>query len=178
MMKATMTAAALVGLANGVFAAGSDFSAPPKPTKTTTECIRGQVFDEKKGACGDPKESSLTDDQLYGAARELAYAGQYDTALTVLALAKDQNDPRILNYKGFANRKAGRMEVGMAYYRAALDRDPNHILARSYMGQALVQQGDMLGAKAQLAEIRTRGGRNSWAYTALKLAISGQPSNY
>jgi Flp pilus assembly protein TadD len=120
-----------------------------------------------------PEEAELQRDDLYKFAREFAYAGQYENAITVLNLAKNQNDPRILNYLGYANRKAGRMELGMSYYKKALQQDENYILARSYMGMALAEQGDIQGARVQLVEIRDRGGENTWAYRALLQSLNG-----
>ncbi len=171
-------ATAMATIAGSAFAAGSDDSTPPKPTQTTTQCANGQIFDQRTQSCVTARESSLTDDDRYEAAREFAYAGQYENALTVLAAADNPEDPRILNYKGFANRKAGRMELGLTFYRAALERDPDYILARSYMGQALVQQGDFAAARDQLLEIRARGGRDTWAYASLKQALAGTASDY
>ncbi len=176
--KTALLATMLTASATFALAAGSDSTKPPKPTATTTECTNGQIFDTRTARCTNAKESSLTDDDRYNAARELAYAGQYENALIVLASAEDQNDPRVLNYKGFANRKAGRVDVGMSYYQAALERNPDYILARSYMGQAFIQQGDFAAAEAQLREIKQRGGRDTWAYASLKLALGGQPSTY
>jgi Flp pilus assembly protein TadD len=120
-----------------------------------------------------PKKQSFNDDELYRAAREFAYDGQYDNAITALRLAENQNDPRILNYLGYANRKAGRMDLGMSYYRKALQADENYILARSYMGQALMEQGDVQAARVQLVEIRDRGGEDTWAYRALLQSLNG-----
>ena len=65
------------------------------------------------------------------------------------------------------------MALGMTYYRKALQADENYILARSYMGQALIQQGDINGAKVQLVEIRDRGGEDTWAYRSLLQALNG-----
>ena len=111
----------VVAISSAAFAIGdeSDETKPPPKTETTTKCADGKVWDAKRKECVVPKKNSFNDDDLYKAAREFAYAGQYDSALTVLQLAKNQNDPRILNYLGYANRKAGRMELGMSYYRKA-----------------------------------------------------------
>ena len=165
----TFTVAATFLLATSLpaLAAGSDSGSPPAATETTQKCKDGKVWDKKKKACMKAQKSSFNDDQLYDAGREFAYAGQYDNAIAVLKLARNQNDPRILNYLGYSNRKAGRMELGMNYYRKALSIDPDFILARSYMGQALLQQGDTQGARVQLVEIRDRGGENTYAYRAL-----------
>lgn len=166
-------------LATGAaLAAGSDDTAPPKPTETTEVCEGGQVWDDKAKTCVTPEEGAMSDDTLYRAARELAYDGQYENALKVLAVAADPMDPRILNYKGFASRKAGRAEEGMAYYEAALAIDPDYVLARSYMGQALMAEGDILGARDQLVEIEARGGRDSWAYAALEQALFGEETTW
>jgi Flp pilus assembly protein TadD len=180
MTRILPVAAALVfaSLALPVFAAGSDSTTPPKTTKTTTECEAGQVFDEKTGTCLDTKSEAVTDDDRYTGARELAYAGRYDRALAVLASAENQEDPRILNYYGFTNRKLGNTDLAMTYYRRALDLDPDYILARSYMGQGLAAQGDLAGAVEQLEEIAMRGGEDTWAYASLRLAIGGAPTNY
>ncbi len=154
------------------FAAGSEDSSPPTPTKTTTECSDGMVWDEKTETCVAPKESSLDDDTLYRAAREFAYAGQPANAITVLNAMSEGETDRVLTYLGFAHRSAGDMETGMAFYRAALTKNPDNILARSYMGQAFLLQDDRAGAKVQLREIRARGGEGSWAEASLQQAIA------
>lgn len=162
-----------------VMAAGSSSPNPPKSTKTTTVCQTGLIFDERSKKCVAPKESSLGDDALYQAARELAYAGRYDDALLVLAEMSDQSESRVLTYYGFIHRKAGRVDQGMACYQAALNADPDNLLARSYMGQGLVMQGDIEAARAQLREIRVRGGRETWPEVSLRQAIrSGQGFSY
>ena len=172
---ATIIAASFSTMA---FAAGSDSSEPPTPTETTSKCPEGFVYVPEDNVCRKPKETNFTDDQIYNNARELAYDGQYETALELLEMAKNPNDPRILNYKGFANRKAGNADVAMSYYQAALDIDPNYILARSYMGQGLVAEGRMDEALAQLEEIEARGGRDTWAWAALDKAIHGEVTNW
>lgn len=161
--------------ATAAFAAGeeTDGTQPPPKTETTTKCTDGKVWDKKKKECVKADQSGFNDDDLYKAAREFAYAGQYENAIRVLQLASNQNDPRILNYLGYSNRKAGRMELGMSFYKKALQADENYILARSYMGQALIEQGDVNAAKVQLVEIRDRGGENTWAYRSLLQALNG-----
>ncbi|MCU0825826.1 MAG: hypothetical protein MUE52_00095 [Tabrizicola sp.] len=174
----TLSTLAVLSMGGAALAAGSDDTEPPVKSETTETCTDGQVWDEKTGACVAPEQGAMTDDALYEAARELAYDGQYENALKVLAVAENPNDPRILNYKGFANRKAGRIAEGMAYYQAALAIDPNYILARSYMGQALVAEGDFLAARDQLLEIEARGGRETWAYAALEKALLGEETTW
>lgn len=164
-------ALALSTLPFAVFAAGTDDTKPPTPTETTTECKDGLVWDKKKKECVEPVEGRLDDDTLFRAARELAWAGQNEAALKVLAAMQEGDSDRVLTYKGFANRKAGRVEEGMAFYSAALARNPDNILARSYMGQGLVEQGEAALARLQLDEIRARGGAGTWAEASLADAI-------
>ncbi|HEV7320600.1 MAG TPA: tetratricopeptide repeat protein [Ensifer sp.] len=172
-LSALLVAGAATFMAQTVMAAGEDTSEPPKKTKTTSECTNGKVWDAKKSACVNAKKSDLSDDILFEAARELAYAGQYENSIKVLGAVKDQKSARVLNYLGYSNRKAGRMELGMQYYKRALQADENYILARSYMGQALIEQGHIEEARVQLVEIRDRGGENTWAYRALLQSLGG-----
>lgn len=154
-----------------LFAAGSDTQLPPKPTQTTTECTEGKIWSDANQACEDPQDSRLDDDGLFKAARELAYAGRYMDALDVLAVMSDPLDDRVLTYKGFAHRRMGDIALGNAYYRQAIARNPDNLLARSYMGQGFVLEGDLTAARTQLSEIRQRGGRDSWAELSLRMAI-------
>ena len=69
------------------------------------------------------------------------------------------------------------MDAAKDFCAAALDADPDYPLARSYMGMGLAAEGDLSGAKVQLAEISARGERGNWAYFALKQAITSGPQN-
>jgi tetratricopeptide (TPR) repeat protein len=177
-MRPTLIAALVLapGLA---FAAGGGDDKPPKQTKTTTECAAGTAWDDKTKTCVSLQESRLDDDTLYGAARELAYAGRHLDAITALRAMSNPEEDRVLTYLGFAYRKSGDLDRGMAYYRDALAKNPDNLLARSYMGQALVEMGEITLARAELTEIRRRGGRQSWAEISLRTAIeSGQGFSY
>lgn len=173
MNRLTVAAAAamFLGFVAPAFAAGSDSGDTPTPTETTTKCKNGEVWSKKDKKCEKPDKASMNDTQLFEAARELAYAGQYRNAINVLKVAGNQNDPRILNYMGFANRKAGNVDLAMTYYKKALAIDANYLLARSYMGQGLIVQGKVEEARAQLIEIRDRGGQDSFAYRSLYNAL-------
>ncbi|MEO1549453.1 MAG: tetratricopeptide repeat protein [Pseudomonadota bacterium] len=175
-MRPILFAACLSLITAPAFAAGSEDSTPPQKTKTSTTCTDGQVWDEQKQACAEAESSSLDDDALYGAARELAYHGNPQAALSVLAAMDAQNTARVHNYRGFALRKLGRLDEAMAQYETALALDPDYILARSYMGQAYLELGDFAGAHGQLLEIRNRGGRDTWAYVSLRQAMRGNPT--
>jgi len=164
-------AAALSLAPVAAFAAGGEDETPPTPTETTEICEEGLVWDQATQTCTAPDESSNTDSQRLRDVRELAYQGRYLDARAVLETIEDQQAPRVLTYWGFVTRKSGDVDGGMAYYRAALTADPNLHLARSYMGQAHVETGALDAARAQLTEIRQRGGRGTWAELSLRMAI-------
>ncbi|MEM8554934.1 MAG: tetratricopeptide repeat protein [Pseudomonadota bacterium] len=146
-------------------------SAPASSTATTTNCTDGQVYDERAQSCVTPQESRLDDDTLYQAAREFAHAGAFGHAQQALAAMSNQTEDRVLTYWGYTHRNLGAWDLGLSYYHAALQQNPDNILARSYLGQAQVQAGDMAGALIQLREIQNRGGADTWAETSLKKAL-------
>lgn len=78
---------------------------------------------------------------------------------------------RVLTYRGFALRKSGNPDAGVAAYEQAIALDPANHLARSYYGQFLVEQNQLARAESQLAEIRANGGTGTWAEEALASAI-------
>lgn len=115
-------------------------------------CNAGWVWDKGQRKC--VRQSSEVDQEsLYEAGRSLAHAGRYQEAIDVLKLAS-ADDKRVLNYLGFATRKLGKVDEGLVYYHKALAIDPEYTLVREYMGEALLQKGDLEGALEQLAEIR------------------------
>lgn len=171
---ANLICAAVV--ASPAFAVGSSDDTPPTQTETTQTCDDGQIFDKETGTCVDADAQSFNDDDRYKAVRELAYAGRLDSALKVIAAADDPDDARFLNYRGFILRQSGQMDRALAYYSAALRHDPNNILARSYMGIGLAEMGHKTAARAQLAEIAARSGRQSWPYRALSDVLNGKPN--
>ena len=178
-MKHVLFAFALIpGLA---FAASDDSFAPkpPKPTQTTKQCKGIKVWDSGTKTCVNPQGSSLDADTLYGAVRELAYADRQKDAQAVLALMPDQSDDRVLTYWGFTHRKLGNVALAQAFYDQAIDLNPDNLLARSYMGQGYVTAGNIKAARAQLREIRARGGAGTWPEVSLSKAITyGQTFSY
>ncbi|MEM6310098.1 MAG: hypothetical protein AAF754_08610 [Pseudomonadota bacterium] len=170
-MRILLSAVLAFSLPTFAMAAGSGTSTAPKPTKTTKECKGVRVWDNTKQRCVRPKQSSLDQDDLYDAVRELAYAGRIQDAQGVLTAMDDQQSDRVLTYWGFTNRKLGKVDAAMMFYTAAIEKNPDNMLARSYMGQGMVVSGDVTGAKLQLAEIEARGGAYSWPATSLRQAI-------
>jgi tetratricopeptide (TPR) repeat protein len=129
--------------------------------------MNGKVWDKKAKKCVDAQRGAVDDDSLYEAGRYLAHEGRYGEAISILSLASDKADPRILNYLGYSHRKAGRVIVGLGYYQEALRQDPDYTLVREYMGEAYLQQGNVEAAREQLSEIEKRCGKGCREYTLL-----------
>lgn len=159
---------------SGAFAAGGG----NEPTPSKPKCEKGKVYDKKTKSCVNAEESNLDVDGLYDNVRELAYAGRYEEAQFLLA-KMPANDDRTLTYLGFTNRKMGHGDIAMTYYTKALQVNPANVLARSYMGQGFVEQGELAQALEQLREIRAHGGSGTWAEASLRKAIAtGKTFNY
>ncbi len=138
---------------------------------STPKCTNGKVWDKIKKKCVDPQRGMIDDDSIYETGRDLAMAGRYGEAITILSLAADKSDPRILNYLGYSHRKSGRVLVGLGYYREALIQDPDYTLVREYMGEAYLQNGDVDSARQQLGEIEKRCGKGCREYSLLEQQI-------
>lgn len=166
------------GGGGGGWGGGTSTNPPPK-TQTTKTCKKSKVWDPATQRCVNPRGASLDQDTLYTAMRELAYAGRVAEAQAVLALMADQQEDRVLTYWGFTHRKLGNRDMANAFYSKAIARNPDNILARSYMGQGFVEDGDIAAARAQLQQIRMRGGAGTWAETSLQRAVlTGQTYDY
>lgn len=147
-------------------AGGGEETAPSKP-----KCEAGQIYDKATKTCVVAKDSKMDVDGLYENLRQLAHAGRYEDAQIVLA-QMPQEDDRTLTYLGFTSRKMGQSDLAMTYYERALELNPANVLARSYMGQGLVESGDLTSALAQLRAIRAHGGTGTWAEVSLRNAIA------
>lgn len=105
---------------------------------------------------GHPSQSASRE-QLFYAGYWLARGGAYKKALSYLRSA-DQNDPRVMTYIGFSLRKLGDIDEAQGYYAKALNLDPNYNVARAYLGEAHLSQGNLVAAEQELNEIANRCG--------------------
>ena len=126
----------------------------------------------KKAECRKPQSGQLNDDQIYQAGYWLAQAGKFEEALAQFRKAKNQDDPRILNYIGYTTRKLGRVDEALTYYNKALSLNPNYTMARAYLGEAMLEKGEIAFAKEQLAEIKKRCGTSCAEYVELAAQIT------
>jgi tetratricopeptide (TPR) repeat protein len=149
---------------SGGSSAGTGGSGPIMP------CPRGQIRNNR-GTCVTRSSGLLDDQSIYAYGAWLAQTGRYGEAIETLALVENKDDPRVLNYLGYANRQLGRFEVGLGYYRQALAADPDYVKAREYLGEAYVVLGQVDLARQQLGEIGTRCGTACEEYRLLAEAI-------
>ena len=139
---------------------------------TSQDCEQGQVWSKAKKKCVNANSGLVPDEELYQQGRALAKEGRYDWALQVLAAIENQNDPRVLNYTGYSHRKAGRLDIGITYYRKALEMDPDFVLAREYLGEGYVAAGRIDLAMLELNEIGARCGTACEEYKDLAAVIA------
>ena len=138
-----------------------------------TTCPRGEVYDARTMSCVKQGSRVLPDKALTDYAYALAKAWRYDEALDVLNLLKNPNTPEALNYRGYATRKMGRVDEGIAYYHKSIALDPRYAQVREYLGEAYVIKHDIARAKAQLRVIKTICGTDCEEYEDLAGAIVG-----
>ncbi len=177
-----------IGLLNAAYAAGDSSPskpAEPKPVqkkcpedmywskaKKSCVCKEGKVWSKKAKICVAKSSEVLTDEDLYKEAVSSINAKDYNSALDLLWRIKDQNQPRVLNYLGYANRKLGKIDEGIKYYHKALKIDANFNQARQYLGEGYLQKGDLKNAQGQLEEIAKRCGTNCEYYKDLSKEIA------
>jgi tetratricopeptide (TPR) repeat protein len=111
----------------------------------------------------------------FAAARTLVLDGQYAAGIAAMQALGFDDHPDIATYVGFAARKLGRIEEAKSWYQRALAADPNHKLALSFQGMLRAEQGDMVGAQADLVRIgRLCGNTNCNEYLALQGVIAAR----
>lgn len=175
------TAAFLAAIAAGstAWAVAPEDMTPVTPTPTTTTCTAGEVWDAEADACVAIEQSALPEPTLRETARELAYAGRGNDALALLARSNEPASSDVLTLRALVHGKSGRYARALPLYEAALTADADNLLARAYMGLALIAAGQEAQASHQLTEIRMRRGAGTWPDRALSRALSaGAPIGY
>jgi tetratricopeptide (TPR) repeat protein len=179
-MKALSIAAALALLvttssAHAIGSSGSSLdpapTAKPKPkSPKKLACKRNQTAKlvKKKWTCVNLKVGALDDYDMFQQALALAEDGEYEWALDHLQLIQQQGNHEVLTYKGYSNRKAGRLETAIGYYQQALAVKPDFVEAREYLGEAYTLAGMTGEASGQLSAIKAVCGTDCEAYESLQ----------
>ncbi len=169
------TLAIAVTLTGGLMISGVAFAAGDGGSSSSSgaqNCKTGEVWSSSQKKCVKSSSGIVPDGDLYEQGRALALAGEFGRAIEVLNAIKDKDQPGVLNYLGYAHRKAGMFEEGIAYYHQALAIDPDYVLAREYLGEGYVAAGKVNLARQQLQEIGTRCGTNCEEYIELAEVIA------
>jgi len=169
--KSLLGLLALSALSAPAFAVGSNAGSTP-----TAQCEQGYTYDQQTKTC--VKSSSMNDEQLTTQGRALALAGYYTEALDTLSYVKSKSDPIALTYLGYANRKLGHVDTGIAYYHRALAIDPTNLDTREYLGEGYVAAGRTDLAVAELTKLEALCGSECDQYEQLELAIAGASEHW
>jgi len=147
-------------------------------TPTVPKCKKNWVYSTTLNKCVKKTSNLLDDNDRYNTGVQLARSGKYNQAIGLLNTISNQDDPRVLTYLGYSNRKLGNMSVGETYYKKAIKINPDYVLAREYLGEGYVAQGKIVLAYLQLKEIENRCGTSCREYGLLKQAISTSKTTY
>jgi tetratricopeptide (TPR) repeat protein len=146
-------------------------------SSTPVNCKSGTTYNSHTGKC--EKTSMLDDKTLTEQGHALALAGYYENALEALMAVRDKNNSTVLTYIGYANRKMGKTDEGIDWYKKSLALDPNNPYTHEYLGEGYVSAGRMDLARAQLATLETIcGSKACEQYKGLAAAIAGEPESW
>jgi tetratricopeptide (TPR) repeat protein len=134
-------------------------------------CREGFVVDPRKHICVQEQSSVMPDEDLINTAFALTEDGRYQDALDTLDRLQNPHTAVALNYRGYATRKAGRVDEGIGYYLQSVAIDPAYPQVREYLGEAYVLQGKLGLANEQLVVIASLCGTTCEAYIDLAEAI-------
>ena len=135
-------------------------------------CPGGYAYDASSNSCVRQHVGVLPDRDLADYAYALIKSGRYSDAIGVLDILQDPNTPVALNYRGYATRKLGRVDEGIAFYLKSVALDPQYAQVREYLGEAYIVKGDLASARAQLQAIASICGTTCESYEHLAIAIA------
>lgn len=139
-------------------------------------CQAGTTYDAASKSCLVDDAALFDDEFLFEQGRTLALAGHYQKALDVLGSVRNKHDARVLTMIGYATRKLGDTEAGIALYHQALAIDPANLNTHEYLGEGYLAAGRVDLAEAQLDTIaQLCGSTTCEQYRDLQKAILGKP---
>lgn len=146
---------------------------PDTTGRLCVPCADGTVYDSATKKCV-ARSSEIDDRELYVTGRELALAGHYQEALDLLYRVTDK-DAMTLTMIGYATRKLGRVEEGIAIYYQALAIEPDNLNTHEYLGEGYLAAGRIDLAEAQLDILEGLCGTDCEQYRDLRKALLGEP---
>jgi len=105
-------------------------------------------------AADTPSNMASTDSDALVAVRQAVARAEWSNALLLLEQARGQglDSADLHNLLGYALRKQdpANVERAIQHYRMALQRNPRHLGALEYLGEAYLMRGDVQSAQRQL----------------------------
>lgn len=144
-------------------------------TSAVETCPTAQIWDAMKRDCIGLQGASVSDRNRVLYAYALAKEERFEEALQILDTMVDSNTAEALNYRGYATRKLGRTDEGIAYYLKSIAMAPQYASAREYLGEAYVTKGRLDLAQEQLKAIERICGTQCEEYLDLAEAIEKAP---
>lgn len=135
--------------------------------------ITGSMGSAKSSAIVDPRAEALIRD-----GRAALTRGDVGTATDSFeaALAIDPSSPSPFIGLADAARRDGLQGKAIRYYREALERDPNNVIAISGEGGAMVEKGALEKARRNLARLEGLCGKGCVETSDLAAAIARGPA--
>jgi tetratricopeptide (TPR) repeat protein len=151
----------IAGGAPAATTSGSKSDATPSATKAASAAAVTPAAGQKAG-------------EAYAKGKALVAAKEWADAIIALEEADkaQPNNADTNNLLGFSNRKLGKLDVSLAYYKKALAVDPKHLGAHEYLGELYLMMKDPAKAKTELATLSTLCGVKCEQYLDLKKAIA------
>jgi tetratricopeptide (TPR) repeat protein len=170
-LAAIMFSATILLPTLGFAAGGGGGSSGGSGNGQQVTCPKGEVYSSIRKRCVPKLSEMVPDREILDQAWALARNSEFDAARELFELAANRENPEVLNGLGYTNRKLGLFEIGIGYYKQALNIDPNYLQVREYLGEGYVSMGKLDLAREQLAEIEKRGGKGTEYHADLVEAI-------
>lgn len=169
-MPRMIAASATIALATVGGLAGTARADDLGPTVTTTKSADAPTTTAKPGASETATTVAPTSKPAAPAATTVATTvdhlalgraakekSDWKTAIAelTLAVAAAPKNPDASNLLGYSYRKSGNLPKAFEFYAITLKLDPKHIGALEYQGEAFVESGQIVKAKANLVKLAT-----------------------
>ena len=123
----------------------------------------------------EPVVDPASADPAWVAGQQALSRGNYQEAIRQFRVltAREPGSADAFNMLAYSTRKAGDAAAAIPIYQKALQLDPMHLRAHSYLGEAWLQVGDRVRAQAQLARLVELCPSGCHERTVLQQALDG-----
>ena len=124
-------------------------------------------------AMGPSNDTASSPAKDYDNAVKAVKRNDYRKAIKLLkhVLGDERRNADALNYMGYSQRKLGKFNQALSYYKRALAVDPDHRGANEYIGEAYLELNDLPRAEERLARLIDICGRSCPETRELSQAI-------